>query len=286
LDGAEIFDADLLSARSSLAGSAGGSRADVQAESSLDLESGTRRLPKFAPASASYAAYTSSALLEAFRMLYGNLRFLSSDTPVRSLAIGSAVPADGKSTVSVFLGRVAASMGQRVLMVDADMRRPRMHQRLGLPNLRGLSNVLANDLEPAQAIQMAEPNLSVLTAGQVPPDPTRLLSSQRMQRLAEEFAENFDLVIYDTPPLLGLADGSLLGAYLDGILLVVGLGKTDRSAVLATIENLDVSCVPILGVVANGLRADTDSVDYYYRYYQRYYYQPNSQETATASVES
>jgi capsular exopolysaccharide synthesis family protein len=227
--------------------------------------------------------YGSSPFQEAFRLLYSNVRFLSSDNPVRSIVISSALPGDGKSTVSVYTAHAAAAMGQRVLIVDADMRRPKLHHRLNLNNMRGLSNVLANNLDPEQAIQTLDANLSVLTAGHIPPDPTNLLSSKRMQHLIGQFQEDFDLVIYDTPPLLGLADGSLLATHLDGVLLVVGLGKTQRSAIKSVIDNLKVSSVPTLGVVANGLtQSSTYGSGYYYDYYHSYYHGAPQKEAVNA----
>lgn len=219
-------------------------------------------------------SYGTSPFQESFRLLYSNLRFLSSDGPIRSVVISSALPGDGKSTVSIYTAHAAAAMGQRVLIVDADMRRPQLHQRLDLNNMRGLSNVLASNIEPDQVIQTVDQNLSVLTAGQVPPDPTKLLSSNRMKMLIEEFQASYDLVLYDTPPLLGLADGSLLATHLDGVLLVIGLGKTNRSTVHQVLDNLKVSSVPILGIVANGLESNAYGNGYYY-HYQNYYYGPS-----------
>lgn len=220
--------------------------------------------------------YSNTPFQESFRVLYSNLKFLSSDTPIRSVSISSSLPGDGKSTVSLYLAQAAAAMGQRVLVVDADMRRPQLHHRLGLKNMRGLSNILANGLSPDDVIHLADVNLSVLTAGQIPPDPTKLLSSNRMASLIEQFENSFDLVIYDTPPLLGLADATLLATHTDGLVLVLGLGKTDRSAFATVLDHLKLSAVPILGLIANGInQSSTNGYHYYqYHYYQNYYNRP------------
>ena len=217
--------------------------------------------------------YSNTPFQESFRVLYSNLKFLSSDTPIRSVSISSPLSGDGKSTVSLYLAQAAAAMGQRVLVVDADMRRPQLHQRLGLNNMRGLSNILANGLAPDDVIHLADVNLSVLTAGQIPPDPTKLLSSHRMASLIEQFEASFDLVIYDTPPLLGLADASLLATHTDGLVLVVGLGKTDRSALTNVLDHLKLSAVPMLGLIANGINQWSNYSNGYY-YYQSYYNRP------------
>jgi len=217
-------------------------------------------------------AYSSSPFHEAFRMLYSNLKLLSSDTPICSIVTSSALPGDGKSTVSISLAQAAAAMGQRVLIVDADMRRPQIHARMGLSNMRGLSNILASGLSPDDVIQPADANLSILTAGQIPPDPTKLLSSHRMASLIEQFESAFDLVLYDTPPLLGLADATLIASHVDGLVLVAGLGKTDRSAFTTVLDQLKLSACPLLGLVANGITQSSNYANGYY-YYKSYYNQ-------------
>jgi capsular exopolysaccharide synthesis family protein len=213
--------------------------------------------------------YNSSPFLEAFRSLHTNISFLGSDTPIHSLVISSATPGDGKSTTSVQLAQAAAAMGKRVLLVDADMRRPQVHYVLGLPNHQGLSNVIATGLPPKQAIQRLPmwDHLYVLTAGPMPPDPTRLLSSKKMHYLMTQFQAVFDLVIYDTPPVLGLADGKLLATHTAGIVMVVGLGRTDRDIFLQALDGLKVSNATILGVVANGVKGYTTNSHYYYDHY-------------------
>lgn len=224
--------------------------------------------------------YNASPFLEAFRSLYTNLEFLSPDQPIRSLVISSSTPADGKSTINMFLAHAAAAMGLRVLLVDADLRRPRIHSIVDLPNVWGLSNVISSEINVDDVIQRSplENNLYVLTAGQLPPDPTRLLASKKMGTLVERFQEAFDLVIFDTPPLLGLADARILAAHTDGIALVVGLGKTDRSVLAQVLYGLRTSRARILGVIANGVKGyTTSSYNDYLKYYSR---TPQEQEQA------
>ncbi|MDX2230092.1 MAG: polysaccharide biosynthesis tyrosine autokinase [Leptolyngbyaceae cyanobacterium bins.349] len=217
--------------------------------------------------------YPGSPFLEAFRSLYANIRLLNSDTQIRSLVVSSCTPSEGKSTISVYLAQVAAALGQRVLLVDTDLRLPQLHNRLGLLNSYGLSNVISLDLDVEQVIQESpiESNLFVLTAGQVPPDPGKLLSSQKMQKLMDQFTELYDLVIYDTPPLLGLADTKLVAPKTDGIIMVVGLGKVKNSALTQTLEGLKQFNISVLGMVANGSKDYKATV---YDSYQRYYSAP------------
>lgn len=214
--------------------------------------------------------YQASPFLESFRSLHTNIRFLGSDTPIHSIVVSSGTPGDGKSTIAVHLAQAAAAMGQRVLLVDADLRRPQVHRILGLNNQDGLSNVIATGLTAKQAIQRLPmwDHLYVLPAGQLPPDPTRLLSSKKMQYLMEQFHAVFDLVIYDTPPVLGLADGRLLAPQTDGVVMVVGLGRTDRSVLMQALDTLKVASTTVLGVVANGVKGYTNSS---YHQYQSYY---------------
>jgi succinoglycan biosynthesis transport protein ExoP len=213
--------------------------------------------------------YTASPFLESFRGLHANLYFLSPDRPIRSLVVTSSLPADGKSTVATYLAQAAAAMGQRVLLVDADLRRPQVHILTDLPNVWGLSNAISSDMNVDDLIQHSpvEDSLFVITAGQIPPDPTRLLSSQKMQSLVEGFQSNFDLVIFDTPPMIGLADARLLAARADGMFVVVGLGRTNRSALAQVLDELRISRAPLLGIVANGVKNyTTNSYHYYYQY--------------------
>jgi polysaccharide biosynthesis transport protein len=212
--------------------------------------------------------------VEAFRSVYSNIRLLSAGTPIRSVVITSALPADGKSTVACNLALAAAAMGKRVLLVDADLRRPTVHQNCHVSNLRGVTSILTSGIPFQQVIQKSatEENLHILTAGQVPPDPTRLLASSQMQQLMKDLEANFDLIVYDSPPLVGFADSLMLSGSTDGCLMVVGLGHTERPAFLEALEHLKVSGTTILGLVANSMKQYTsDENGFSKRYYARYY---------------
>ncbi len=216
----------------------------------------------------------SPEFVEAFRSVYSNIRLLSAGTPIRSVVITSALPADGKSTVACNLALAAAAMGKRVLLVDADLRRPTVHQNCDVANLRGVTNILTSNVPFQQVIQKStvEENLYILTAGQVPPDPTRLLASSQMQQLMKDLEANYDLIVYDSPPLVGFADSLMLSGSTDGCLMVVGLGHTERPALLEAIEHLKVSGTTVLGLVANSMKSyTTDENGFSKRYYARYY---------------
>ena len=209
---------------------------------------------------------------EAFRNLFTSIRFLNSDQPLRSIALTSSLPAEGKSLINVLLAKTLSEMGQRVLLIDADLRKPQMHVRLGLNNLSGLSNVLTEDDQTwRDAIQRVpgNDNWSVLTAGRRPPDPTRLLSSNRMRSLVNELEQSgqFDLVLFDTPPVLGLADAALVAEHCDGLMLLVSLDRVDRSLPKESIARIRSSGAPLLGIVTNALKPEKQSAAYGYGKY-------------------
>ena len=205
----------------------------------------------------SSSVYQRNPFSEAFRSLYANIRLLGSESSLQSLTVASAMPGDGKSAVAIFLAQTSAAAGLRVLLVDADLRCPSIHEQLDLPNQKGFSDVLTSDevsLNDAIVQSKIDENLFVLPAGPVPPDSVKLLSSNRMQYVVEQFKSFFDLVIYDTPPLHGLADGNLVGAQTDGVVMVVRIEKTDRNLLARALEELKLSGTSILGVVANGVK--------------------------------
>ena len=214
---------------------------------------------------------TRAAFFEVFRSLYTNILLLGSDTPIRSLVVSSATPEDGKTTVAIQLALAAAAMGQRVILVDANLRCPTIHKRVGLMNIQGLTDIISSDLEWSNVIERSplEDNLYVMAAGPVPPDSTRLLASVKMQDLMNELHSSFDLVIYDSTPIVGFADANLLAANTNGVMLVAGLGKLKRTAFAQALEEIQVSGTPILGLVANRSKELTPiSQSNYQQYYK------------------
>ncbi|RCJ18233.1 capsular biosynthesis protein [Nostoc minutum NIES-26] len=207
-----------------------------------------------------YSNY-STQFLEALRVLYANIQLLRTERQINSMIVSSAMPGDGKSTVAFHLAQIATVMGQRVLLVDANLRQPMIHTLSGLNNLWGLSNLISTNLPIGEVIRQlpSMSKLSTITAGPIPPDPTQLLSSDRMKRLMAEFHNAFDLVIYDAPHLNGLADATLLAPHTDGILMVVKMDKTDASVLDRALDNLKISRLNILGMVGNGQKSNFNS---------------------------
>jgi polysaccharide biosynthesis transport protein len=230
------------------------------------------------------AKYSHTTFLESFYSLDANIRLLNSDNRVQALTITSTSPADGKSTVSCHLAWAAVTMGRKVLIVDTDMRRPQVHRWFGVQNLRGLSTAITSDIDVMDLVQESpqDSRLFILPAGPTVPAPGRLLSSNKMRQYIEQFKQHFDLIICDSPPLLGFADAKLVSAHTDGLLLVVGLGKTDRVNLTQVLDDLQTTAkAPTLGIIANGVKRHTINYDYQYRYY---YNQENSNGRNTIST--
>ncbi|MBD2663429.1 hypothetical protein B6N60_03313 [Richelia sinica FACHB-800] len=220
-----------------------------------------------------------NSFFDVFRSLYTNIMLLGSDTSIRSLVISSPGQGDGKSTVAIQLAQAAAAMGQRVLLVDANLRVPSLHRQVGLMNIQGLTDVISQDLDWNHVIERSpyEENLFVMTAGPIPPDSVRLLASRKMQDLMAILEKTFDLVIYDTPPLLGFADAYLLAANTNGIVMVAGLGQLKRTELRQTLEEIQISGTPMLGMIANKSK---EALPASYNYYQQYYKQSMQVELA------
>jgi capsular exopolysaccharide synthesis family protein len=190
---------------------------------------------------------------KAFGTLYTNLRFLGAQ-PVRSVVVTSPSAGDGKTTVAVHLALAAAAMGQRVLLVDTNLRLPEIHTLVDVPNQRGLNEVLSDEGLAWEAVVQPSPlvkNLDVITAGEVSLESARLLASSRMQNLMQKLHAEYDLVIYDTANLSGFADANFLAPATNGLIFVVGLAKTKRPVATRVIEELKKFRMPILGLVTN-----------------------------------
>jgi polysaccharide biosynthesis transport protein len=213
--------------------------------------------------------YQFSAFLESFRALNSQVRLLNPDEPIQSLVVSSSLPHEGKTTIAIQLAQAAAAMGQRVLLVNADLRKPSL-QNLVDPHtsqniIHGLTDVIAGNAQLKDTVQLlpGEKNLYVLLAGSVALDPTSILSSKKMQNLMKICQHHFDLVIYDTVPL-SFADSLLLIPHTDGLLMVTRLGEIHREDLRNSLRTLEVSKVAVLGLVVNMVSERQSSSGAYY----------------------
>lgn len=209
-----------------------------------------------------------AARTEAFRLLRTNLQFIDLDHPPRCLVITSAVPGEGKTMTSTNLAVALAQTGRNTLIIDADLRRPRVASTLGLDPAIGLTTALVGKTEIHDAIQVHEPSgLHVLASGAKPPNPTEILQSKITHDLIRRLRSSYDMVIIDAPPLLPVADASVLSPQADGVILVVRHGKTTKDQVQEAINRMNQVGARLYGVVVN-MVAKRAVGSYYYYYYE------------------
>ena len=204
-----------------------------------------------------------SYVAEQYRSLRGRIDSLASQRPLKTLAVTSANSGEGKSTCSVNLASVTAmSVGRSVLLIDCDLRRPKVHWTLGLQPQVGLAEVLLNQATVDEAIQKLDGvNLDVLPVRSVPSNPSELLASPEMRKLCEEVAGRYDRVILDTPACLGLPDAKSVSELCDGLVMVVRAGVTPKEEVQAALDILDRR--KVVGLVLNGSEATREQYGYY-----------------------
>ena len=213
-----------------------------------------------------------SPVAEAFRSLRTNLEYSSVDNPARTMLVTSSGESEGKSTVAANLAIVEAQSGKKVIIIDADMRRPKVHVQFNKSNRKGLSDVITGKLHIDDVVKTYDQveNLSIITCGTIPPNPSELLGSERMSQTLKELEERFDLIVIDSPPMI-VSDAQILSGKVDGVIFVVIPGQTRAIAALRPIEELNRIGSRVLGVVANKI---PKSRDYYYGGYN--YYSPYS----------
>jgi capsular exopolysaccharide synthesis family protein len=206
-----------------------------------------------------------SPISEQYRTIRTNINFSSIDNEVNTLMVTSSGPGEGKSTTVANLAVVFAQQGKSVLLVDADLRKPTVHYTFNFPNTIGFTNVLTNESSLEVAIRQTDVDkLSVLTCGPIPPNPSELLGSRAMQHFLEIALQKFNLVIFDTPPVLAVTDAQVLANQCDGTILVVGSEKTEREQAIKTKELLMAANAKLLGVVLNNKRNQGKNQNYYY----------------------
>jgi capsular exopolysaccharide synthesis family protein len=213
-----------------------------------------------------------SQMAESYRALRTSLLLSSLGAPPKIVLVTSALPEEGKTTTSLNTAVVLAQKGVRVLLVDADMRRPSIHKTLGMAPRAGLSNVLTGSADLQQSIVRSSvlPNFFILPAGTPPPNPAELLASVEMKTVLAQLREQYDHIVIDTPPTLSVTDAVVLATRVDAVILVIRSGKTTKTALRRARDVLAQVNARVTGIVLNAV--DLDSPDYYYYYeYQRKY---------------
>ncbi|NOU88994.1 polysaccharide biosynthesis tyrosine autokinase [Paenibacillus sp. LMG 31460] len=207
-----------------------------------------------------------SPISEAYRTLRTNIQFSSIDEELKVIMVTSAGPGEGKSTTLVNLAVAYAQADKKVLVIDADLRKPTMHHTLQVSNRWGLTNLLTNQLTIQEVLQETSiPNLSIISSGPIPPNPSEILASKRMVSILDELKLQFDIILIDAPPAIAVTDSQIIATRSDGVILVVDSDKVKRDIALKAKQNLDNVRARILGVVLNNV--DRKNKDAYYYYY-------------------
>lgn len=226
--------------------------------------------------------HPTSRIAECCRSLRTNILFSAADRKIKTIVVSSANPREGKTTSVIYLGTTIAQSGQRVLLVDTDMRRPRLHVSLGVSRKTGLSNLIVGDEDYDKVIHSTEiPNLFVLPCGPLPPNPAEILMSHRFETVLAELASRYDLIILDSPPLNVVTDAVILSKQSDGVILVAHADKTLREELKRSAKQIKSVNGKIFGVIVNAIEPDQRS-GYYYAY-GGYSYSDKSPEPTSSS---
>ncbi|WP_303699671.1 CpsD/CapB family tyrosine-protein kinase [Lentibacillus sp. CBA3610] len=206
-----------------------------------------------------------SPIAEQFRTVRTNLQFSSADHELKSLMVTSSGPSEGKSSSAANLAVVYAQQGKKVLLVDSDMRKPTVHYTFRLDNLSGLSNILVGDASLQDTVTYSDvENLDVIACGPIPPNPSELLGSRRMEQFIKEAKMAYDIILFDTPPVLAVTDAQILANLCDGSMLIVRSKQTEYESAEKSIDVLQSSTAKFLGTVLNGV--EKKKANYYYYY--------------------
>jgi capsular exopolysaccharide synthesis family protein len=206
-----------------------------------------------------------SPISEQFRTIRTNIEFASVDDKIRSILVTSSGPSEGKSSVTANLAIVFAQQGKKVLLIDADLRKPTTHYTFKMDNRIGLSTVLMGEQLLEEAAQETEvPNLNLLTCGPIPPNPSELLGTNSMKRLLEKAEELYDMVIIDTPPVLAVTDAQILATISDGSIIVARSEQTEYDSILKAKDMIEPAQAKFLGIVLNDVAHKNSNTYYYY----------------------
>ncbi|MBZ4663239.1 MAG: CpsD/CapB family tyrosine-protein kinase [Caloramator sp.] len=209
-----------------------------------------------------------SPISESYRTLRTNIQFSSFDKDIKTIVVTSSAPGEGKSTTVGNLALVMAQSGKRVLLIDADLRKPTVHKKFKLSNQTGLTNILIEDKNPFEVIQKYSDNLYILTSGILPPNPAEVVASNKLRNFINEMKNHFDYILLNSPPVIAVTDAQILSSFLDGVILVVSSGEAEKELVKKSKDLLDKVNANIIGVVLNKLELKSrKGYGYYYYYY-------------------
>jgi capsular exopolysaccharide synthesis family protein len=201
----------------------------------------------------------------------------SAGQPPKTVLVTSSQPSEGKTTTAVNIAMMLAQTGAEVLLLDCDLRRPRIHAHFGLPNTRGVTNYLSGEAKDDEIVQLADTsnrmpeNLKVITSGPIPPNAAELLGSNEMRNLIYVLSEKYAHIIIDSPPAISFTDASILSTMVDGVMLVVHGGRSSRAVVRRAKQQLQDVGAHLFGIVLNNVKLESNDYYYYNSYYSGYY---------------
>jgi len=214
-----------------------------------------------------------SPISESYRTLRTNIQFSKTDEPIKTILVTSSAPKEGKSTTVANLAITLAQMGLQTLLIDTDLRRPVVHKLFNVDRRTGITNVLIGNTSLDDAIQETNvDHLNIISCGTLPPNPSELLGSQRMREILPDLKSRYHTILFDSPPVIAVTDAAVLAPLMDGVLLVVNSGGTQREALIRASELLSHVHANVLGVLLNNIQIRNVYGSYYYYYYYHYYY--------------
>lgn len=211
-----------------------------------------------------------SPVSEAYRSIRTNIQFANIDKNVKAIVVTSSTKSEGKTTTLSNLAITMADLGKKIIVVDCDLRKPRIHKAFGLTNIGGVSDILLNSAYYTDYIKKTDiKNLDILTAGQIPSNPSEMISSNSMKKLLNQIRDDYDYMFIDAPPAVVVTDASILSTIADGVILVCSSGNVEIELAMSAKQSLLNVGANILGVVLN--KVNIESKSFYYSYYYQYY---------------
>ena len=199
------------------------------------------------------------SITEQYRQIRTNIMYSSVDKEIKTIMITSPEPFDGKTTTAANLAIVLAQQEKQVVLVDADLRKPSIHNTFNVRNIAGLTSVLTKRVSLSRSILKTDvPNLDILISGPIPPNPSELLDSKAMETVMNELEDRYDYVVIDTPPVMAVTDSQIMANKCDGVVLVVASGKTRKDRAMAAKELLEKTNAPLIGVVMNRVKSKSN----------------------------
>lgn len=212
--------------------------------------------------------FPKSTISEQYRMIRSNIMFAGVDKEIKKIVVTSAAPSAGKSTTAANIAVTYAQAGKKVLLIDGDLRKPTVQYTFEKKNVFGLSNLLTDQIKLEQAVQNTQiENLTIMTSGPIPPNPSELLASKSFKELLESFEEFFDFIVIDTPPVLAVTDAVIMSTLTDGTILVTNVETNNKHRLIKSKDILVNSDANILGIVLNNVEKSSKDDYYYYEYY-------------------